>query len=153
MRTSHEPWRSCWVAILTCTTLASQVGCSSWRKRFARAPAVQAQAASADLPSMEPPPPPELPTSTDVAAVVAQSPPVVVQDPEPMGSTDRFGQQPVLRPFVKKKEARGVRFVKGTGRFAGKVVQVVGQTVACVAVLAFMAWAKTHDDDDDYDDF
>lgn len=150
MRKSHEPWRSCWVAILTCTTLASQVGCSSWRKRFARTPAVPAQAASVDLPRVDPPPPAEtMPRTSDVAAVVAQSPPVVVQDPEP---TDRFGQQPVLRPFVKKKETGVVKFAKGTGRFAGKVVEVVGRTVGIVAALAFIAWVHS-DDDYDADDF
>ncbi len=153
MRTSHEPWRSCWVAILTCTTLSSQVGCSSWRKRFARPPALAAQAASANLPSVEPPPPPEMPTSTDVAAVVAQSPPIAEPDPEPMGPTDRFGQQPVLRPFVKKQEPRGVRLAKCTGRFAGTVVTAVGYTVGFVAMLAFMAWAKTDNDHNDFDDF
>lgn len=152
MRTSHEPWRSCWVAILTCTTLVPQVGCSSWRKRFARPPALAARAASANLPSVEPPSPPEMPTATDVAAVVAQSPPIAEPDPEPLGPTDRFGQQPVLRPFVKKKEPRVVRFAKGTGRFAGMVVEAVGCTVGCVAMLAFMLWVNAEDDDDD-DDF
>lgn len=156
MRSSPESWRCCWVAILTCSTATSQIGCQTWKHRFLRPRAAQAETASAALPMVEPPQPAE-PTaeSSDIAAILAAAPPPIPDPgPDPSAATDWRDQYPKLRPFVRKKEPTGMKVAKKIGYFVGDVVIVAGYTVVVVSGVAFMIWAKmTADDDDDDDDF